>query len=147
MTIVEPTLRVLLVESDRPYGERLAAAFRRASVDVRPAASAELAIRLVAARRPDLVIANLSLCDASGWLLTAKLRLIDDRLRIWLYGSQASSYHDHGRDFLRVERMFYFARDHWEQAVALSRQIARDRAERSSSGDDLVRSANIRPVA
>ncbi len=80
-----PCRKVLLVEHRDEVFARLAWDLADAGLQVRRVTCAAEASRECARFKPDVLAANVDLPDGSGWLLTAKLRLMSATPPIWLY--------------------------------------------------------------
>jgi response regulator RpfG family c-di-GMP phosphodiesterase len=76
---------VLLVEYRDEVFARLAADLMAAGLQVERAVCAASAAKAHVRSPAELVVVNVDLPDGSGWLLTAKLRLMSAAPQIWLY--------------------------------------------------------------
>ncbi|MHB8973887.1 MAG: response regulator [Pirellulaceae bacterium] len=76
---------ILLVEHRDEVFSRLATDLTAAGLQVSRAGHAAGAMKEFVRCSVDLLVANFDLPDSSGWLLTAKLRLVSLSPRIWLY--------------------------------------------------------------
>ena len=101
----------LLVEHRDEVFARLAYDMAEVGVAVLRARSAFEAQKLSGRYRPILVVSNASLLDQSGWLLAAKLHLVDPQVRIWLYKPRTSPYDKNMAKFLRIERLLSYGGD------------------------------------
>lgn len=101
-------LQVLLVEGNRDLAGFLATALRAIRIDVSCAETAAVAAVCLRTTKPDLVIANLSTVDESGWLMLSKWRLTAEDLPVWFYVPQASSRDRLWADFMHVEQLFEY---------------------------------------
>lgn len=135
MTILNlPTApqRVLLVESNQPLCEHLAAAMRATEIKVLRAENSIEAVARAHQWRPDLIVSNLTLTDTSGWLMIAKLRFLGTPPRAWLYAPAASARDRLWAEYVGVELLIYH-NDSWSKlAAALVGRIRRDRQTRMS---------------
>jgi len=85
---------LLIVEDDEPLRERLARAFERRGLEVRRAANAEEATKLVAEEAPELALVDLRMPGQSGLDLIPLLRAADPATRVVVltgYGSIATA--------------------------------------------------------
>src|SRR3990167_767700 len=80
-----PCRKVLLVEHRDEVFARLAADLTDVGLRVKRATCAAEASRECARFSPGVLAANVDLPDGSGWLLTAKVRLMSATPPIWLY--------------------------------------------------------------
>ncbi len=101
----------LLVEFRDEVFIRLATDVARTGMRVIRACSADEALELASATTPSLVLANVEQPDQSGWLLTAKLKMIDPCLRVWLYLPRSSTYQALMAEFLDVEELLAYRGD------------------------------------
>jgi len=95
----EPQRTVLLVEYRDEIFARLASDMAEFGMRVVRAKSATEALKLVETYKPVLLVANVDLPGQSGWLMTAKLRLFNPQIRVWLYRPQPSGY---GREIAKI---------------------------------------------
>jgi CheY-like chemotaxis protein len=65
---------ILVIDDDLDALELMVGSLRRLGADVRPARSAEEALGLLAARRPDAVLCDLHLPDRDGYALLESIR-------------------------------------------------------------------------
>ena len=86
-----PCRKVLLVEHRDEVFARLAWDLADAGLQVRRVTCAAEASRECARFKPDVLAANVDLPDGSGWLLTAKQRLVSATPPIWLYAPWPSA--------------------------------------------------------
>lgn len=129
---------LLLVESDRLLRDRLAAAIRTTGVDVLLACDASRAVVIAQAGRPEIVLSSSSLADASGWLLTAKLRFAGYWSRTWLYAPRSTTYDRQWAAYLGIDCLFYFGSSEHAFAAEIADRLLRDGRERPSiSREDL----------
>ncbi len=101
----------LLVEFRDEVFIRIATDLAQTGMRVIRACSATEALELAVATRPALILANVDQPDQSGWLLTAKLRIIDPRVRVWLYQPRSSTYQALMAEFLDVEELLDYQGD------------------------------------
>lgn len=86
--------RILLVDDDAVYLQRLARAFRDRGFDVTPVESAEEASALAASLKPDAAVIDLKLPGANGLACLRDLRMALPELRVLMltgYGSIATA--------------------------------------------------------
>lgn len=76
---------ILIIEYRDEVFARLAADLSEAGLQIERATCATGISRKCASFSADLLVVNVDLPDGSGWLLTAKLRLVPPAPRIWLY--------------------------------------------------------------
>lgn len=76
---------ILLVEHRDKVCRHLEGELTSAGLQVSHATHAAEAMQALVQRAVDLLVANFALPDSSGWLLTAKARLVSPTPRIWLY--------------------------------------------------------------
>ncbi|MBW3595709.1 MAG: hypothetical protein KY475_00375 [Planctomycetes bacterium] len=102
---------VLLTENRDEVFARLAYDLAETGVPVLRAKMAHEAVKLCGRYRPMLVLANARPLDQSGWLMAAKMQLVDPRIRVWLYQTRTSSYDQRMADFLQIERLLAYGGD------------------------------------
>ena len=101
----------MLVEYRDEVCARIATDLAEWGMRVIRAQSAGEALRMCGRYDPFLVVANLDLPDQSGWLLAGKLRLVDRRIRVWLYQPRLSR-HDKGMaKYLHVDALLDYGGD------------------------------------
>jgi CheY-like chemotaxis protein len=83
---------ILLVEHRDEVFSRLATDLTAAGLHVSRATFAADAMKELVHCATDLLVANFALPDSSGWLLTAKARLVSPAPRIWLYAPWPSPH-------------------------------------------------------
>ena len=83
---------ILLVEHRDEVFSRLATDLTAAGLQVSRAMYAADAMKELVHCAVDLLVANFDLPDSSGWLLTAKARLVSPTPRIWLYAPWPSPH-------------------------------------------------------
>jgi len=98
-------LTVLLVEPRDEVFARIATDLAEFGMRVVRAKSATEALQLVERLKPVLLVGNVDLPGQSGWLMTAKLRLFDRRIRVWLYRHQPSNYGQEIARFLDIRAL------------------------------------------
>jgi len=76
-----------------------------------------------------LLVGNVDLPGQSGWLMTAKLRLFDIRIRVWLYRNQPSDYGQEIAKFLDLDALLA----HHGDLFGLSQTIVDRMANRSAA--------------
>lgn len=106
-----PQPTVLLVEHRDEVFARLATDIAGFGIRVVRAKSATEATHLYEKYKPVLLVGNVDLPEQSGWLMTAKLRLFDRRIRIWLYRRQPSDYGQEIANFLNVDSLLSYQGD------------------------------------
>jgi len=101
----KPQPIVLLVEHRDEVFTRIAADLAKFEMRVIRAKTATEALILVDKHKPVLLVGNVDLPGQSGWLMTAKLRLFDIRIRVWLYRHQPSDYGQEIAEFLDLDAL------------------------------------------
>ena len=101
----------LLVEHRDEAFARLAYDLAEFGVPVLRAKTAFEAQKLCGRYRPMFVVSNTRLLDHSGWLLAAKLQLVDPEIRIWLYQPQISPYDQRMARFLAIDVLLPYGGD------------------------------------
>lgn len=105
----QPT--AVLVEHRDEVFARIATDLAEAGLRVIRAKSAIGALRRCARCEPSFVLANIDLPDQSGWLLTAKMRLVDPDVPVWLYQPHSSPYHAGTAKYLDVDEVLDYGGD------------------------------------
>ncbi len=116
----------LLVEFRDEVFIRLATDLARTGMRVIRACSATEALDLASATTPFLVLANVEQPDQSGWLLTAKLRMADPCVRVWLYQPRSSTYQVLMAEFLDVEELLAYRGDLFRLSDTVVQLLADD---------------------
>lgn len=99
---------VLIVEyRDRVY-DRLALDFRLIGMRAVRAMCGFEAMGQYMRTRPNLVVANVDMLGQSGWLLTAKLRLVESTSHIWLYTSRRTTKNMSMAKFVGAEELLEY---------------------------------------
>lgn len=119
-----PTVSALLVEHRDEVYARLAADLSNQGLSTFRATSAAGALKTFDARRPRLLIASVGLRDQSAWLLTAKLRLTEQAVAVWLYQPTSSSTDFEMAAFLNVTALFSYSGDLLELSSQLQNRLA-----------------------
>ncbi|NOY29835.1 MAG: response regulator [Planctomycetes bacterium] len=88
----KPQPTVLLVEYRDEVFTRIATDLTKLGIRVIRAKAAIEAMRLFGKYKPQLVVANTDLPGQSGWLLTAKIRLLKSDASVWLYHGWPRNY-------------------------------------------------------
>ena len=124
----------MLVEHRDEVFARLATDIAEFGIRVLRAKSAIEAMKLYDKHSPTLIVGNVELPDQSGWLMTAKLRLFDRGICIWLYHRQSSSYGQEIAAFLGVDALLPYQGD----LLSLSEQVIdlMDQHSNSTGGED-----------
>ena len=125
----QPT--ALLVEQRDEVFARIATDLAESGMRVIRARSVTEALRLCGTYDPTLVVANLEQSDQSGWLLAGKLRFIDERIRVWLYHSQSTTYDEGMATYLQVDQLL----DHSGDLLGLSETIVELISDRQQRDD------------
>ena len=125
--------RILLVEHRDEVFVRLAADMAEKGRRVIRATTAYEAVKHYAKQPFTLVIANLDLPDQSGWLLAAKLHLVDPTAAIWLYEPAWSNRHAAMAKFLRVDALFAHGGDLLGLADTVAARLAERFEDRKST--------------
>jgi len=107
----DPQPTILLVEHRDEVFARLATDIAEFGIRVIRAKSATGAQKLYDTHKPTLLVGNVDLPGQSGWLMAAKLRLFDRRIRVWLYQRMPSHYGHEIAKFLRVEALLAYQGD------------------------------------
>ncbi len=102
---------ILLVEHDDEVYDRLATDLTAAGVQVTRARHAAGAMKECVRGSADLLVANFDLPDSSGWLLTAKLRLVSSTPHIWLYAPWPSLHDMAMAQFVGADGLFAYRGD------------------------------------
>jgi len=123
----QPT--VLLVEHRDEIFARIATDLAEFGVRVIRAKTATGALKLVDRYKPVLLVGNVDLPGQSGWLMTAKLRLFDQRIRVWLYRQRASDYGQEIAKILNVHELLA----HHGDLLGLSQTIVDRMANRQTA--------------
>ncbi len=126
----QPT--ILLVEHRDEIFARIATDLAEFGMRVVRAKTATEALQLVETYKPVLLVGNVDLPGQSGWLLTAKLRLFDQRIRVWLYRHQASDYGHEIANLLDIDALLA----HHGDLFGLSQTIVDRVADHSSDSRD-----------
>ncbi len=111
---------VLVVEYRDEVASRLVADLTALGMYVERAACATGVSRRCASLEPDLLLANVDLPDGSGWLLTAKLRLVSPTLPVWLYAASPSPNDVAFAEFVQSDDLIDYGGNVWK----LSSEIA-----------------------
>ena len=106
----EPPTALLVEHRDEVFA-RIATDMAESGLCVVRAKSATEALKLCGVYEPALVVANIDLPEQSGWLLAGKLRFVDQRIRVWLYQSETTSYDEGMADYLRVDQLVEYGGD------------------------------------
>lgn len=101
----------LLVEHRDEVFVRIATDMAEFGIRVVRAKSATEALKLCGTYKPALVVANVDLPDQSGWLLAGKMRFVNQRIRVWLYQTQSTSYDLGLVNFLNIEALLDYQGD------------------------------------
>ena len=101
-------LTLLLVEFRDEVFVRVATDLTRTGVRVIRARSSNEARRLYWVYKPSLILINVDQPDESGWLLAAKLSLIDPLARVWLYQPRSSAGDIGMAKFLDVDSLLEY---------------------------------------
>ncbi len=101
----------ILVEHRDEVFARLESDLAEAGVAVLRAQFAFEAQKLWGRYRSELVVTNATLLDQSGWLLAAKMHLVDPWVRVWLYQPRTSPYDENMAKFLRIEQLLSYGGD------------------------------------
>jgi len=99
---------VLIVEYRDAVFERLASAFRQIGMRVSRAMCGFEAMGQYIRTRPNLVVANVDMPGQSGWLLTAKLRIVESTPHVWLYTSRKTAKNMSMAKFVRAEELLEY---------------------------------------
>ena len=86
--------KLLLVDDDQPFRQRLASTLQRRGFDVHSAASLAEARSIASALKPDMAVLDLRLEDGNGLSLVSELRALNNDVRIVMltgYGNIASA--------------------------------------------------------
>jgi CheY-like chemotaxis protein len=127
-----PQPTILLVEHRDEVFARLATDIAEFGIRVLRAKSAIEAMKLYDKHGPTLIVGNVDLPDQSGWLMTAKLRLFDRGICIWLYQRQPSNYGQEIAAFLGVDALLPYQGD----LLSLSEQVIDLMDQHSNSTGD-----------
>jgi len=103
--------RVLLVEHRDEVFARLAADLAEEGFRVIRSTTGSGAIRHHVEHPFTIVVANLDLPDQSGWLLAAKLRLVDPPAYLWLYDAHPSPHHGNMAEHLKIDELLAYGGD------------------------------------
>lgn len=99
---------VLIVEYRDAVFDRLASAFRLIGMRVIRAMCGFEAMGQYMRTRPNLVVANINVPGQSGWLLTAKLRLVESTPHVWLYTSRITAANVSMAKFVQAEELLEY---------------------------------------
>ena len=99
----QPT--VLLVEFRDEVFARIESDMAQAGMRVIRACSATEALKLYGTYKPTLVVVNADQRDQTGWLLAAKLKLVDSWIRVWLYQPRSSARDVCIAEFLEIDEL------------------------------------------
>ena len=86
--------QVLVADDDRDDAASTASTLRRAGCRVRQAADGDRAIELADSYRPHVIFLNVSLPKQSGWLVCAKLKLVEPAPFVVLMGADSEKGFD-----------------------------------------------------
>lgn len=137
----QPT--ILLVEHRDEVFARLATDIAEFGFRVIRAKSAIETMKLYDKHKPTLIVGNVDLPDQSGWLMTAKLRLSDRGIRVWLYQRQPSNYGQEIAEFLKVDALLPYRGDLLslsEQVINLMADLMAQRSKSTDSEDGFDKS-------
>ena len=109
--IDQQEVTVVLAEFRDEVYARLAADLAEVGLRVVRAATVDEALGLCEKMEPRVIVANLDLPDQSGWLLAAKLKLIDPEISVCLYQPRSSTDDMGMADFLQVEELLDYEGD------------------------------------
>lgn len=107
----QPRQSVLIVEYRDAVFDRLASTFRLIGMRILRAMCGFEAMGQYMRMRPNLVVANIDIPGQSGWLLTAKLRLLEATPHVWLYTSRKTAASVSMAKFVKAEEMFELGGD------------------------------------
>jgi len=102
---------VLIVEFRDTVFNRLAAHFRLAGIQVaRARCGFEVMVQFMMTR-PQLVVANVDMRGQSGWLLAAKIRLVEPSPHVWLYKPKRTATDVAMANFVQAEELLEYGND------------------------------------
>jgi CheY-like chemotaxis protein len=117
---------VLLVEHRDKVRQQLAGDLTSAGLQVSHATHAAEAMQVLVQRAVDLLVANFALPDSSGWLLTAKARLLSPTPRVCLYAPWPTRHEMAMAQFVGADGLIAYRGDICRlSAVILSRLTVR----------------------
>lgn len=102
---------ILLVEDRDAVYSRLATDLTATGLQVSRATYAADAMKELVHCGADLLVANYALPDSSGWLLTAKARLVSPTPRIWLYAPWPSLHDTAMSNFVGADGLIAYRGD------------------------------------
>ena len=102
---------ILLVEQRDEVFDRVATDLTAAGLQITRARHAAAAIKKCVHFSPDLLVANFDLPDSSGWLLTAKARLMFPTPNVWLYAPWPSPQETAMAQFVGADGLFAYRGD------------------------------------
>lgn len=102
---------MLIVEFRDAVFNRLAAHFRLAGIQVaRARCGFEVMVQIMMIR-PQLVVANVDMRGQSGWLLAAKIRLVEPSPPVWLYKPKKTATDVAMANFVQAEELLEYGND------------------------------------
>ena len=102
---------MLIVEFRDAVFNRLAAHFGLAGIRVVRARCGFEAMVQFTMIRPQLVVANVDVPGQSGWLLAAKIRLVEPAPPVWLYKPKRTAADIAMANFIRAEELLEYGND------------------------------------
>ena len=115
---------ILIVEYRDEVFARLAADLMEVGLHVERAVCATDVLRECSNSHADLLVVNVDLPNNSGWLLTAKLRLVSPTPRIWLYAPWPSPYEKAMTKFVGADDLITYRGDIYQLSAEIVSRIS-----------------------